>query len=243
MFERFTERSRQVVVYAQEEVRGLGHDHIGTEHILLGLLRQQEGLAARVLEHLGLTLERVREQVVRIVGTGEHDLASRQIPFTPRAQRVLEMSLREALSLGETFINTEHILLGLVRANDGVASRILLDLDVEPERIRNEVIRMVGAHRGQPGEGERSVPAVIRRGEATASVLSSAALSPLMALAASQAHAHGSSEIEPIHVLDALTRDTQAAALLAELGVDVPSLRTSIERHLAENRTPPVPPS
>jgi ATP-dependent Clp protease ATP-binding subunit ClpA len=151
------------------------------------------------------------------------------------------MSLREALSLGQNFINTEHILLGLVRENDGVASRILLDLDVEPERIRNEVIRMVGGHRGQPGEGERPLPAVTSHGGATASVLSSAAVAPLMALAASQAHAHGSSEIKPIHVLDALTRDTQAATLLAELGVDVASLRTQIERHLAEDPPPDRP--
>ena len=151
VFEGFTERARQVVVYAREEVRGLGHDHIGTEHILLGLLRQQEGLAARVLEYLGVTVERVREQVVRIVGPGEAALPSGQIPFTPRAKRVLEMALREGLSLGQNVINTEHILLGLVRENDGVASRILLDLDVEPERIRNEVIRMSGGHRGQPG--------------------------------------------------------------------------------------------
>lgn len=151
VFEGFTGRARQVVVYAQEEVRGLGHDHIRTEHILLGLLRQQEGLAARVLEYLGVTVERVREQVVRIVGPGEAALPSGQIPFTPRAKRVLETAPHEALSLGQNIINTEHILLGLVGENDGVASRILLDLYVEPERIRNEVIRMGGGHRGQPG--------------------------------------------------------------------------------------------
>jgi ATP-dependent Clp protease ATP-binding subunit ClpC len=243
VFEGFTERARQVVVYAQEEGRGLRHDYIGTEHILLGLLRQEEGLAARVLEHLGFTVERVREQVVRIVGPGEQELTSGQIPFTPRAKRVLEMSLREALSLGQNIINTEHILLGLVRENDGVASRILLDLDVEPERIRNEVIRMVGPHRGQPVGRDRPVPAVTRRGGATASMLSSAAVAPLMALAASQAHAHGSSEIKPIHVLDALTRDRQAAALLTELGVDVASLRTQIERHHAKDHPPPDPAS
>ena len=151
VLEGFTGRARQVVVYAQEEVRGFGHDRVGTEHILLGLLRQEEGLAARVLEYLGLTVERVREQVVRIVGPGEAALPSGEIPFTPRASRVLEMSLREAQGLGQNVINTEHILLGLVRENDGVASRILLELDVEPERIRNEVIRMSGGHRGQPG--------------------------------------------------------------------------------------------
>jgi ATP-dependent Clp protease ATP-binding subunit ClpC len=233
VFERFTERSRQVVVLAQEEARALNHNYIGTEHVLLGLLRQQEGLAARVLEHLGLTVERVREQVVRIVGSGKEEFTSGQIPFTPRAKRVLELSLREARSLGQNFINTEHILLGLVRENEGVASRILLDLDADSERIRNEVIRMVGARPGQPLERDRPVRS------ATGSALSSAAVSPLLALAASQARTHGSSDIKPIHVLDALTRDTQSAALLTELGVDVASLRTAIERRLAEDPHPP----
>ena len=114
MFERFTERARQVVVLAQEEARILKHNYIGTEHILLGLLREEEGLAARVLESLDITVERVRAQVVRIVGSGE-EVTSGQIPFTPRAKKVLELALREALSLGHNYIGTEHILLGLVR--------------------------------------------------------------------------------------------------------------------------------
>ena len=111
MFERFTERARQVVVLAQEEARTLKHNYIGTEHILLGLLREEEGLAARVLESLDITVERVRAQVVRIVGSGE-EVTSGQIPFTPRAKKVLELALREALSLGHNYIGTEHILLG-----------------------------------------------------------------------------------------------------------------------------------
>src|SRR5215469_11517582 len=118
MFERFTERARQVVVLAQEEARTLKHNYIGTEHILLGLLREEEGLAARVLESLDITTERVRSQVVRIVGSGE-EVTSGQIPFTPRAKKVLELALREALSLGHNYIGTEHILLGLVRENEG----------------------------------------------------------------------------------------------------------------------------
>src|ERR687889_572717 len=121
MFERFTERARQVVVLAQEEARTLKHNYIGTEHILLGLLREEEGLAARVLESLDITVERVRAQVVRIVGSGE-EVTSGQIPFTPRAKKVLELALREALSLGHNYIGTEHILLGLVRENEGVAA-------------------------------------------------------------------------------------------------------------------------
>ena len=156
MFERFTERARQVVVLAQEEARILKHNYIGTEHILLGLLREEEGLAARVLESLDITVERVRAQVVRIVGSGE-EVTSGQIPFTPRAKKVLELALREALSLGHNYIGTEHILLGLVRENEGVAARILLDFDADSEKIRNEVIRMLsgpgGRRQGQSGSG------------------------------------------------------------------------------------------
>ena len=160
MFERFTERARQVVVLAQEEARTLKHNYIGTEHILLGLLREEEGLAARVLESLDITVERVRAQVVRIVGSGE-EVTSGQIPFTPRAKKVLELALREALSLGHNYIGTEHILLGLVRENEGVAARILLDFDADSEKIRNEVIRMLSG----PG---RTPPGAVRRRRARA---------------------------------------------------------------------------
>jgi ATP-dependent Clp protease ATP-binding subunit ClpC len=162
LFERFTERARQVVVLAQEEARTLKHNYIGTEHILLGLLREEEGLAARVLESLDITVERVRAQVVRIVGSGE-EVTSGQIPFTPRAKKVLELALREALSLGHNYIGTEHILLGLVRENEGVAARILLDFDADSEKIRNEVIRMLSGPGGRRqgaaaggGEGKKS---------------------------------------------------------------------------------------
>ncbi len=155
MFERFTERARQVVVLAQEEARTLKHNYIGTEHILLGLLREEEGLAARVLEGLEITVEEVRAQVIRIVGSGE-EVTSGQIPFTPRAKKVLELALREALSLGHNYIGTEHILLGLVRENEGVAARILADFDADSEKIRNEIIRMLsgpGRRQGQSGGG------------------------------------------------------------------------------------------
>ncbi len=139
MFERFTERARQVVVLAQEEARSLKHNYIGTEHLLLGLLREEEGVAARVLETLEVSVEEVRAAVVRIVGSGEESPQG-QIPFTPRAKKVLELALREALSLGHNYIGTEHILLGLIREDEGVAARILLDLDAEPDKIRNEVM-------------------------------------------------------------------------------------------------------
>jgi len=152
MFERFTERARQVVVLAQEEARTLKHNYIGTEHILLGLLREEEGLAARVLESLDITVERVRAQVVRIVGSGE-EVTSGQIPFTPRAKKVLELALRESLQLGHDYIGTEHLLLGLVRGGEGPAAEVLQQRGVELDTVRQEVIRLLHGHQG--GEGRR----------------------------------------------------------------------------------------
>jgi ATP-dependent Clp protease ATP-binding subunit ClpC len=156
VFERFTERARQVVVLAQDEARHLKHNYIGTEHLLLGLLREEEGLAARVLESLHVTLEEVRAQVDRIVGTGD-EVPSGQIAFTPRAKKVLELSLREARALRHDYIGTEHILLGIVRENEGVAARILLDFDADAEKIREAVFRMLGGQavhgRRRPGTG------------------------------------------------------------------------------------------
>ena len=142
MFERFTERARQVVVLAQDESRSFRHNYIGTEHILLGLLREEEGLAARVLESLDLTVEEVRAHIASTVGQGD-EVTTAQIPFTPHAKEALEFSLREALALGHDWIGTEHVLLGLVRATDGVAARILLVFGVGADSIRNEVIRMM----------------------------------------------------------------------------------------------------
>src|SRR5438270_3900704 len=143
MFERFTERARQVVVLAQEEARTLKHNYIGTEHILLGLLREEEGLAASVLESLDITAARVRAQVVRIVGSGEEVMRG-QIPFSPRAKKVLELGLREALALGHDYIGTEHILLGLVRENEGAAARILLDFDIDAEVVHAKLYELLG---------------------------------------------------------------------------------------------------
>jgi ATP-dependent Clp protease ATP-binding subunit ClpC len=149
VFERFTERARQVVVLAQDEARLLKHNYIGTEHILLGLLREEEGLAARVLEGLDIELNEVRAQVARVVGQGD-EATTGQIPFTPRAKKVLELSLREALSLNHNYIGTEHVLLGLVRENEGVAARILLNLGADSERVRNAVIESLGKEVPRP---------------------------------------------------------------------------------------------
>jgi ATP-dependent Clp protease ATP-binding subunit ClpC len=141
-FERWTERARQVVVLAQEEARNLKHGYAGTEHLLLGLLREEEGLAARILESLDITVERTRAQVVKIVGEGR-DESAQPIPFTPRVSKVFDLALREALSLGHNYIGTEHILLGLIRENEGIGTRILLYFNADAEKIRNEVIRML----------------------------------------------------------------------------------------------------
>jgi ATP-dependent Clp protease ATP-binding subunit ClpC len=156
MFERYTERARQVVVLAQDEARALKHNYIGTEHILLGLLREEEGLAARVLESLAITVEEVRAQVARIVGRGD-EVTTGQIPFTPRAKKVLELALGEARSLGHNHIGTEHILLGLVRENEGVGARILLDFGAGAEKIRNEIIRMLSRSGSGPARAHSTV--------------------------------------------------------------------------------------
>jgi ATP-dependent Clp protease ATP-binding subunit ClpC len=205
VFERFTERARNVVVFAQEESRALGHDYIGTEHILLGLLREKDGLAAHVLETLGMSVEPVRAQVVRIVGSGE-EVTSGQIPFTPRAKNVLELALREALSLGHNSIGTEHILLGLVRESEseGVAARILLDFDAESEKVRNAVTHL-------PSEQPQT-----RR------------LTPLarhfLTIAAGHAVDDGRTETELRDLLHALT------PVLVGLGVEESVMRNAIDR-------------
>jgi ATP-dependent Clp protease ATP-binding subunit ClpC len=147
MFERFTDRARRVVVLAQEEARMLNHNYIGTEHILLGLIHEGEGVAAKALEELGVTLGAVREQVQEIIGQGQQ-APTGHIPFTPRAKKVLELSLREALQLGHNYIGTEHILLGLVREGEGVAAQVLTKLGAEPQNVRQQVIQLISGYQG-----------------------------------------------------------------------------------------------
>jgi ATP-dependent Clp protease ATP-binding subunit ClpC len=159
LFERFTERARQVVVLAQDEARALKHNYIGTEHILLGLLREEEGLAARVLESLDITVEEVRAQVARIVGQGD-EVTTGQIPFTPRAKKVLELALREALSRGHAAIDAEHILLGLCEQNVCSLSHVARD------KIRKEVIYATAFRRGrETHETRRRLDEFVRRGD------------------------------------------------------------------------------
>ena len=142
MFERFTDRARRVVVLAQEEARLLDHDYIGTEHILLGLIREGEGVAYMALTELGISMDGARAQVVAIVGQGQ-SAPTGHIPFTPRAKKVLELSLREALQLGHNYIGTEHILLGLIREGEGVAAQVLVDLGASPDRVRQQVVQLM----------------------------------------------------------------------------------------------------
>jgi dihydroneopterin aldolase len=154
MFERFTERARKVVVLAQEEARHFNHNYIGTEHLLLGLLREDEGIAARVLSDLGVNVDEARERVASIVGYGSEDPGP-QAPFTPRSKKVLELALREAMHLEHNYIGTEHILLGLVRESEGVAARALSDLGVSPDDVRRELVRMLPGEPGLRLEDER----------------------------------------------------------------------------------------
>ena len=148
MFERFTDRARRVVVLAQEEAKLLKHNYIGTEHILLGLIHEGEGVAAKALEGMGISLEQVREQVTEIIGEGQQ-APSGHIPFTPRAKKVLELSLREALQLGHSYIGTEHILLGLIREGEGVAAQVLVKLGADLARVRQEVIKLLSGYQGK----------------------------------------------------------------------------------------------
>jgi ATP-dependent Clp protease ATP-binding subunit ClpC len=153
VFERFTDRARRVVVLAQEEARLLNHNYIGTEHILLGLIHEGEGVAAKALESLGISLEAVRAQVEEIIGHGGQ-APSGHIPFTPRAKKVLELSLREALQLGHNYIGTEHILLGLIREGEGVAAQVLVKLGADLSRVRQQVIQLLSGYAGQKeGQG------------------------------------------------------------------------------------------
>ena len=167
MFERFTDRARRVVVLAQEEARMLNHNYIGTEHILLGLIHEGEGVAAKSLESLGVSLESVRSQVEEIIGQGQQ-APSGHIPFTPRAKKVLELSLREALQLGHNYIGTEHILLGLIREGEGVAAQVLVKLGADLNRVRQQVIQLLSGYQGKepltsgaPNEGTPSTSLIL----------------------------------------------------------------------------------
>jgi ATP-dependent Clp protease ATP-binding subunit ClpC len=243
-----------VVVLAQEEARALKHNYIGTEHILLGLLREEEGLAARVLQSLDITVERVRAQVVRIVGSGE-EVTSGQIPFTPRAKKALELALRESLSLGHNYIGTEHILLGLVpenegvavrirpklrpperEENEGVAIRILLDFDADAEKIRNEVLQLLSGPEGPVTSPPRLMSGPMS--ETSILISPTARVRRLLMTAGARALDDGRSQIDAADLLLALTRDETTSPLLADLGVDEAAMRKAIKRHPPSTEPP-----
>jgi ATP-dependent Clp protease ATP-binding subunit ClpC len=163
VFERFTDRARRSVVFAQEEARLLNHNYIGTEHILLGLLRGEEGVAATALKTLGVSLDATRLRVEEIIGEGR-EMPPGHIPFTPRAKKVLELSLREALQLGHNYIGTEHILLGLIREGGGVAAQVLKELGADLDRVRQTVIQLLSGYaagsEGPSVEGEAEMAEV-----------------------------------------------------------------------------------
>ncbi len=158
MFERFTDRARRAVVHAQDEARELNHNYIGTEHLLLGLMREPESVAARALQELNISQDAVREEVIQIIGRGQGVLTG-HIPFTPRAKKVLELSLREALQLGHNYIGTEHILLGLIREGEGVAAQVLVKLGGNMGVVREKVIELAPTAGENVELGERLRPA------------------------------------------------------------------------------------
>jgi ATP-dependent Clp protease ATP-binding subunit ClpA len=155
VFERFTDRARRAVVLAQEEARLLNHNYVGTEHLLLGLIHEGEGVAAKALESLGISLQAVRREVEEIIGQGQ-SAPTGHIPFTPRAKKVLELSLREAKQLGHNYIGTEHILLGLIREGEGVAAQVLVKLGASLDRVRQQVIQLLGGSTGGEGVAEQA---------------------------------------------------------------------------------------
>src|SRR5579885_833597 len=220
MFERFTDRARRVVVLAQEEARLLNHNYIGTEHILLGLLRESDGVAARVLERAGVSTDAVRDKVMTIVGEGASDIpATGHIPFTPRSKKVLELSLREALQLGHNYIGTEHILLGLVREGDGVAANVLVSLGLELSWVRQSVIAELsritppGQMRGMGPPRTPETPAAVKAGVQARRLAAGSAVGSqhyLLALLAQE--------------------DSLAARALADLGVT----KEAVEARLAQ---------
>ncbi len=215
MFERFTDRARRVVVLAQEEARLLGHNYIGTEHVLLGLIHEDEGVAAQALDSLGVSLGAVRAQVEEIVGPGE-TVPAGHIPFTPRSKKVLELSLRESLALGHNYIGTEHLLLGLVREGEGVGAQVLKRLGVELTRVRQRVVELLSGH--DPAEGGRGA-ASPGSGVGANAALTDAILDALVAAL----HDHPEVLIESLSRAVQVAhrnRDTARLALLAQL-VDI----------------------
>ena len=162
MYDKFTERARKVMVHAKEEARRFGHDYIGTEHILLGLVKEGTGVAAHVLKSLGVDLKRIRIEVEKLVQTGSASASSQQQPpFTPRAKKVLELSMEEARNIGHNYVGTEHLLLGLLRENDGLAAQVLMNMGLKLETVREEVLEFLGTE--FPGTSPKATAAAAKK--------------------------------------------------------------------------------
>jgi ATP-dependent Clp protease ATP-binding subunit ClpC len=235
MFERFTDRARRVVVLAQEEARMLNHNYIGTEHILLGLIHEGEGVAAKGLESLGISLEAVRAQVEEIIGQGQQ-APSGHIPFTPRAKKVLELSLREALQLGHNYIGTEHILLGLIREGEGVAAQVLVKLCADLNRVRQQVIQLLSGYQGKeavtqggPAEGTPATSLVLDQfGRNLTAAAREGKLDPVIGR-----------EIEIERVMQVLSRRTKNnPVLIGEPGVGKTAVVEGLAQAIAKNDVP-----
>jgi ATP-dependent Clp protease ATP-binding subunit ClpA len=215
MFEKFSDRARRVVVLSQEEARLLNHNYIGTEHILLGLVHEDEGIAAGALESLNIRLNAVRREVEEIIGQGGSP-PSEHIPFTPRAKKVLELSLREAIQLGHNYIGTEHILLGLLREGEGVACQVLVKLGANLPQVRARVLQLVAESAGERPSGWVFRP--------------SSELTAVLDEAHRVAEARGDSEVMPIHLFLAAVEHPDGAAgrMLETVGVDPRELRREL---------------
>jgi ATP-dependent Clp protease ATP-binding subunit ClpA len=227
MFERFTDRARRVVVLAQEEARMLNHNYIGTEHILLGLIHEGEGVAAKALESLGISLDAVREQVQEIIGQGQQ-APSGHIPFTPRAKKVLELSLREALQLGHNYIGTEHILLGLIHEGQGIAARALTSMGISLDVMRQAIEDIIG--RGVQPVVSGHIPFTPRAKK-------------VLELSLRESLQLGSDYIGTEHILLALIREGSgvAAQVLAGAGVDLNRARQQVIEMLHGPREEGIP--
>jgi hypothetical protein len=255
VFERFTERGRQAVVAAQEEARELRTGHVGSEALLLGLLREDAGLAARVLASFDVTLERARAQVVRRVSVGDGPAPPGQIPFTPRAKQVLERAVQEGLELGHNYVGTEHLLLGIAEVDEGVAIEVLRDFDLDSQKIRDAVIGLLsGAEPDPETQRGRSRPPMPhwRGGRRVTRATGIASPGPaggfrvepgddvvrLLMGAAARALEDGRTEMSATDLLIALSRDEQTGPLLGKLGAGEPAIRAALDDQATSNGPP-----